>query len=26
VLTDTSRPLGETLTAYLARRLKIRRI
>jgi uncharacterized protein (DUF58 family) len=26
VLTDTSRPLGETLTAYLARRLRVRRI
>jgi len=26
VLLDTSRPLGETLTAYLARRLRIRRI
>ncbi len=26
VLVDTSRPLGETLTAYLARRLRIRRI
>jgi hypothetical protein len=26
VLIDTSKPLSETLTAYLARRLKIRRI
>jgi uncharacterized protein (DUF58 family) len=26
VLMDTSRPLGDTLTAYLARRLRIRRI
>ena len=26
VLMDTSKPLGSTLTAYLARRLKVRRI
>jgi hypothetical protein len=26
VLMDTSKPLAETLTAYLARRLRIRRI